>query len=528
MYYPAFGSPASVRLAEKYNCEWLQDVTTPPALQRTSTSIEDNESLTNSRVFQQNHSIGDDDEFVLTFRHHLQPTYSCPDLYSSVQREPLRERSYSLTTLDAYARLNITRDTLEQMWLSLLDLAFSDKDDRELGERKLHHIMSLSDSYSNINNSVIEKSRSHGDIFSSTNRTGKLNTKKSKSFDITSLPKPSARDDSANVGLLQGAAISEPFVDRIDIESNHSDTEPNLIDMDNESVKSLTHENPPFSPPYSPTPTSQPMTSELPEEQISTIAKSTSIVHEPLDYVFRYPHQLMRNDDDDDDYFNQIPDISNYLPQPMPTMNEKFGEEDRQLYMALGFDDDDDDEAPAAFPPVIDQRPAHEKLAEYRPHSLSTIPSSRASQYASSEADSDEIIDLNDNLRRNTISDNQEDLSQSDHSEKQDEDDDDDDDSESVHSEKLEVDDTQSIHSEKQDEQPKPEEITTYIDRRPVPDILADHRPHSLSTIRSSSASQYDETGDNDDDNDNDFDEYGYMRRATITNNQDDEQNSVS
>ena len=61
-----------------------------------------------------------------------------------------------------------------------------------------------------------------------------------------------------------------------------------------------------------------------------------------------------------------------------------------------------------------------------------------------------------------------------------------------------------------------------------MPDILADHRPHSLSTIRSSSASQYDETGDNDDDNDNDFDEYGYMRRATITNNQDDEQNSVS
>ena len=75
------------------------------------------------------------------------------------------------------------------MWLSLLDLAFSDKDDFELGEYKLRHIIGLSNSYSNMNESLIEKSRSHNDIFSTTNKNQKSITKKSKSFDITSLTK---------------------------------------------------------------------------------------------------------------------------------------------------------------------------------------------------------------------------------------------------------------------------------------------------------------------------------------------------
>ena len=515
MYYPAFGNPATIRLAEKYNCEWLQDVTTPPnIIQRTST-MNENDELSHSRIFHKNQSIGDDDEFVITFRN-LQPTYSCPDLYSSFRREQLRERSYSLTTLDAYARLDITRDTLEQMWLSLLDLAFSDKDDRELGESKLHHIMSLSNSYTNMNETLVEKSRSHGDIFSTTNKTEKLNTKKSKSFDTTSLPKPSATDHSANVGLLQGAAISEPFVDRVCSTSAHSDTEPNLIDMDDDSIHSLEQENP------------------FPEEDhLSNDEKISPVIKEPLDYVFRYPHQLRSHSDDDYD-FDQTPDITNYLPQSINTMNQNFGEEDRQLYMSLGFDDDD--EAPAVFPPVIDQRPAHEKLAEYRPHSLSTIPSSRASQYASSEGESDDNIDEENKLRRNTISDNQEIFSESEHSEKQDEED-----SLSEHSEKQLEDLAQSEHSEKQEEEeksisehsekpeeeeedlssehsfnledPKADEPNPYVDRRPVPDILADHRPHSLSTIRSSGASQYEEEDEEE--------EYKNIRRSTISNNPD-------
>ncbi len=132
MYFRAFGEPAAIHLAEKYHCEWLQDVTSPSSTIRQSSTIVENNGLSNSRIFRQHQSIGDDDEFVVTFQS-LQPSSSCPNLNSSFTPEPLRERSYSLTTLDAYARLDITRDTLEQMWLSLLDLAFSDKGDLELG-----------------------------------------------------------------------------------------------------------------------------------------------------------------------------------------------------------------------------------------------------------------------------------------------------------------------------------------------------------------------------------------------------------
>jgi hypothetical protein len=168
MYYPAFGSSAAIHLAEKYNCEWLQDVTSPTGSMRKPSIIEENDDSSDLRVFHQYQVLGDDDEFILSLQT-LQPSSSCPNVNHLITREPLRERSYSLTTLDAYARLDITRDTLEQMWLSLLDLAFSDKDDVELGEYKLRHIMGLSSSYTNMNESL-EKSRSHGDIFSSTNK----------------------------------------------------------------------------------------------------------------------------------------------------------------------------------------------------------------------------------------------------------------------------------------------------------------------------------------------------------------------
>jgi hypothetical protein len=382
MYPRAFGSSAAIHLAEKYNCEWLQDVTTPTISIRKPSTITENDELSNSRIFHQRQSIGDDDEFVVTFQR-LQSSYSCPHLNSSIIREPLRERSYSLTTLDAYAHLDITRDTLEQMWLSLLDLAYSERDDIESGESKLQHIRNLSDSYINMNETLIEKSRSHGDIFSTTtNAKHNFTGKKSKSFDITSLPKSSATttDDSANVGLLQGAAISEPFVDRIYSTSIHSDTEPNLLDNDNNhddnSSQSYEEDN------------------LQPEEEYSPVNQITSpVIKEPLNYVFHYPHQL------DDEEFDLEPEdnITSYLPQPNLITTETFGEEDKELYMALVMTG----EVPAV---PVQQRTTQEILAEYRPHSLSTIPSSRESQYESSIDDSDDVIDLPKHIRTSTIS----------------------------------------------------------------------------------------------------------------------------
>jgi len=80
--------------------------------------------------------------------------------------------------------------------------------------------------------------------------------------------------------------------------------------------------------------------------------------------------------------------------------------------------DSDDEEATAALAAaVIQTRDIQAILADYRPHSLSTIPSSRESQYASSIDDSDDLIDVPEPLRKSTISgDQEEDISQSDHS----------------------------------------------------------------------------------------------------------------
>jgi hypothetical protein len=409
MYFRAFGDSAAIHLAEKYNCEWLQNVTSPTNTIRKSSTIVENDEVSNSRIFRQHQSIGDDDEFVVTFQT-LQPSYSCPNMNDLTTREPLRERSYSLTTLDAYARLDITRDTLEQMWFSLLDLAFSDKDDIELGEYKLRHIRGLSNSCTNMNGSLIEKSRSHGDIFSTTNKNQKLTTQKSKSFDITSLPKSSTSttsNDPANVGLLQGAAISEPFVDRLYPTSIHSDTEPNILDIDDDSIRSFEQDNP------------------IPEEEYSPVNQITSpVIKEPFNYTFFYPHQLNNNEDFDLEPVD-LNDITNYLPETTLTTNQTFGEEDKQLCMSLGFDDD---EATAAFAAGIQLRDTQAELANYRPHSLSTIPSSRESQYESSIDDSDDIIDRHENIRTSTISVNQEEYSRSEHSENEEEEEEEDED----------------------------------------------------------------------------------------------------
>ena len=393
MYYPAFGSSAAIHLAEKYHCEWIQDITSPTSSVRRPSHSPDQQPSSDtedyhSRIVRQHQIIGDEDEFYLSPQTLVQ-SYSCSNLPQLTIVEPLRERSYSLTALDAYARLDITRDTLEQMWLSLLDLSFSDKDDLELGEYKLRHIMGLSHSYSNMNETLVEKSRSHGDIFNSTtDKKSKLNTKKSKSFDITSLPKSTAssmtRHDSADVGLLQGAAISEPFADRVMATSIQSDVDANLIDMDNDSIQSLDDEH------------------VSPRDQHSPIQKTLSpVIKEPLKYVFHYPHQLTSNNDDFD--LEPADDLTGYLAgNMMDSSNPMFGEEDKQLCMALGFDDDEATAALAAA--AVQPRDTYAELSAFRPHSLSTIPSSRESQYASSVDDSDDIDDRHEHSRKETIS----------------------------------------------------------------------------------------------------------------------------
>lgn len=114
-----------------------------------------------------------------------------------------------------------------------------------------------------------------------------------------------------------------------------------------------------------------------------------------MNYVFRHPHQLYGQDDEYD--LEQTSDLTRYLPDRTLTTHETFGEEDQQLYAAL---DSDFDEAPAVIP-LLDKRA---ELENYRPHSLSTIPSSRASQYAASIDDSDDINDYADEIRRSTTS----------------------------------------------------------------------------------------------------------------------------
>lgn len=400
MYYPAFGSAAALHLAEKYQCEWIQNVVSPTQPNPNEQEMISNLDEHHSRIVHRHQTIGDEDEFYLSPQT-LVPSYSCPQIDRIVEHEPIRERSYSLTALDAYARLDITRETLEQMWLSLLDLAFSDKDDFELGEYKLRHIMGLSNSYSHMNETIVEKSRSHGDIFtSSTNKMSKLMAKKSKSFDVTSLPKSTmtgtSSHDAANVGLLQGAAISEPFVDRLPPTSIQSDTEVgNLIDMDNdESIQSFEHDD-----------------QGEPEEQYSpTQQQSPSpVIKEPLNYIFNFSHQSSSNDDFD---FDPVDDLSDYLNNAHSIMTTNhFGEEDKQVCMSLGFDDDEATAAQeAAVAANVRTRDVYAELATFRPHSLSTIPSSRASQYESSVDDSDEVAEHQS--RRNTLSIDQEEFGQ--------------------------------------------------------------------------------------------------------------------
>jgi hypothetical protein len=329
MYYKAFGSSAAIQLAEQYHYEWLQDITTTTG---KASEIDDNYL----RILHQTQTLGDNEDEFYFSPQILFSSYSCPNLYDKIS-ESIRERSYSLTTLDKYIHLNITHETLEQIWHSLLDIAYSDKDDYDLSEYKLRHIKGLSNSYTAINQSLIEKSRSHNDIFSIMNKNQKLITKKkSKSFDITRLLKHSlTKNDSLDMGLLQGADISEPFADHLISTSMHSDLE----SMQSIEHEQISNENP--SPP--------------------------AISKEPLNYVFNYSQQT----DNDEFDIEPISDV-----------------EDKPLNISITYESDDDNESP----PIVQIPNTYAELILFRPHSLSTIPSSRASQYASS-VDSDDVFE---------------------------------------------------------------------------------------------------------------------------------------
>lgn len=340
MYYKAFGSAAAIHLTEQYNCQWLKDnmptTTTPPP--------PPSESDYNNyvRIVDQGQIIGDNEDEFYFSPQTLQSYNSCPNLTPKSSKVLIRERSYSLSTLDAYVHLNITHETLEQIWHSLLNVAFSDKDDPELNDYKLRHIIGLSNSYSNINSSLIEKSRSHNDIFTITSKNNQksIAKAKSKSFDVTTLVKQTSASssihNSSNLGLLQGADISEPFADRIISVSIQSDLE---------SIQS-------FEP-----------------EQISNeVSLQSPNLKEPLNFVFNFSNQL----DNEEFDLEQVTEM-----------------DDKPISLFVTYEDTDEEED---APPIIQIHDLYTELALFRPHSLSTIPSSRASQYASS-VDSDDIFE---------------------------------------------------------------------------------------------------------------------------------------
>ena len=359
MYYKAFGSAAAIHLAEQYHCKWLQDIPSSSTIEN-SREINDN----HIRIVHQSQTIGDnEDEFYFSPRT-PHKCYSCPNLNCKRQGVFIRQYSCSLTALDTYTHLNITHETLEQIWLSLLDVALSDKDEYELGEYKLRHIIGLSNSYSNTNSSLIEKSRSHNDILSTINKNNQksIARHKSKSFDLsTLLQQSSSINDSANVGLLQGADISEPFADQLISVSIHSDIE---------SIPSTEHEhnlteNPAPSPPPPP------------------LLAPLSVTKETLNYNFNYSNQV---------------DINEYDLEPTIEV------EDKSTDIPSAFGDHD-------IPPVVQIQDTYSELSLFRPHSLSTIPSSRASQYASS-IDSDDLLDPTRHLNKKVNMENFEDNNQ--------------------------------------------------------------------------------------------------------------------
>lgn len=342
MYYNAFGSSASLHLTEQYCKEWLQDI---PESMTTEKPIEtDNNHV---RIVHQSQIIGDNEDEFYYSPQTIHSCSSCPNFNNNTSKTVVRSRSYSLTTLDAYTHLNITNEILEQIWQSLLNVAFSDKDEQELNEYRLRHFFGLSNSNSAMNQSSVEKSRSHNDIYSIMPKNDKTSSSinKSKSFDITPLlnKSSSANNGSANLGLLEGADISEPFADRVISLSVHSDLE---------SIHSSEHET---------IPNEKPTTLPLPPPPPPPAEK------EPLDYVFDFQN---KNNTEEFDL------------EPTNEMDDK------SIQIAVTFEENSDED----MLPMMQVHDVYTELSLFRPHSLSTIPSSRGSQYASS-VDSDDLFD---------------------------------------------------------------------------------------------------------------------------------------
>ncbi|CAF4868872.1 unnamed protein product, partial [Rotaria magnacalcarata] len=337
MYYKAFGSAATILLTEQYRCEWLREKSPSTAIEQPGETDNNN----HVRIVHQSQTIGDDEDEFYFSPQTFQSCHSSPNLTYKPPRAFIRERSYSLSTLDAYIHLNITHETLEQIWQSLLNVAFSDKDDNDLNEYKLRHIIGLSNSNTNVSHTLIEKSRSHNDIFSITNKNNQkpITKIKSKSFEVTASSirqSFSSMNNSGNLGLLQGADISEPFADRLISVSIQSDLE---------SIQSLEHEQ------------------ISPENCVHSPSSK-----EPLGYVFNFSNQVYHDEGD----LEQVTEM-----------------EDKAISLSVTYEDTDEEED---MPPIIQIHSLYEQLSLFRPHSLSTIPSSRASQYASS-VDSDDIFE---------------------------------------------------------------------------------------------------------------------------------------
>ncbi|CAF3459631.1 unnamed protein product [Rotaria socialis] len=338
MYYKAFGSAATILLTEQYRCEWFKEKLPSKIIEKPV----ETDNTNHVRIVHQSQIIGDDEDEFYFSPQTLQSCHSSPNLTSKPPRAFIRERSYSLSTLDAYIHLNITHETLEQIWQSLLNVAFSDKDDNDLNEYKLRHIIGLSNSNTNVSHTLIEKSRSHNDIFSISNQSNQkpITKIKSKSFEVTTSSVRqsfSSMNTSGNLGLLQGADISEPFADRLISISIQSDVE---------SIPSLEHE-------------------QISHED-SVHSPSSK---EPLSYVFNFSNQVYHDEYD----LEQVTEM-----------------EDKAVSLSVTYEDTEDEEED--MPPIIQIHNLYEQLSLFRPHSLSTIPSSRASQYASS-VDSDDIFE---------------------------------------------------------------------------------------------------------------------------------------
>ena len=209
MYYPAFGIAASIRFNENYRYEWFDET-------QTETEPKSNEV----RIVHETENLEEnEDEFYYSPRNFI-GSNSCSNLVETVRNRRIHVRSLSLTNLDDFGQIELSQEMIEQLWQSFTNLIQADRDESELNDYRLRHMMGLSESSS----TFMDKSRSHNDLLS--NNFTRLEYKRSKSFDENVLMKTNeCNDEQENLGLLEGADISEPFADRNISTSIHSDVE---------------------------------------------------------------------------------------------------------------------------------------------------------------------------------------------------------------------------------------------------------------------------------------------------------------